>query len=71
MAYPWSCSSFVFLNKIVTDVDFKITLFADDCALFLEMISAEESIVCKKTRTGSVSEAMIETWTTMLLNATH
>ena len=38
----------IFFNDIVTDVDSKINLLADDCALYLEMTSAEDSIGLQK-----------------------
>ena len=40
--------SLVCINNIVADFDSKVDLFADDCALYREITSAEDAIVLHK-----------------------
>ena len=38
----------VYINDIVTDIDSKVNLFADDCALYREITSEEDAAILQR-----------------------
>ena len=58
----------LYINDIITDVDSKFNLFANDCVLYREIKSAEDASTLQNDLDRLYRWSVIGAWTSMLQN---